>query len=733
MTPLRHYMLTALIFGGLTTLPARADEPPAKAPIEAELSKLTVTDTVDSDYVVPNATTGTKTDTPIMETPISVQVVPQLLLQDQQAYRLDKALNYVSGVTSTPYVSGGGTADNTVIRGFSTGNTYSNGFRIEGGPSATGPIDTANVEQIEVMKGPAAILYGRVEPGGIVNLVRKEPLATPRYSIQQVAGSYKLWRTTLDATGPLAASASLSYRAIFAHEEADSFQDYRSNRHDFLSTAFRWDASRRTKVNVALEYKRAKDPVDYGIPVTDGDRPIDVPRNFSASEPGNRNDSNYTNAIVDWSHAFDNEWSVRQSFAWRNTSSTTRSTASDIWRINYLFGGPVENGPRVLDRYAAEGELKSRSFFTSLDFTGKFSTGILDHTLLLGADYYRFKQSPGPAKAFVATFLDVDTGIRTDLGEGLTGLLIQDAVYWEEDEWFGYYVQDQIKLPGNLQLLAGLRRDHAKQRSASIDFLYGADFDNRSDDYRTTPRLGLLWRALPGLSLYGNYVENFGAPNTTNASSSLGQVPPPLKPQTAKQKELGLKAEGLDGKLISTIALFEIAKQNIAAPDPVNIGRTVLVGEVVHRGWEVDVTGEITSHWRVVLAASGISSKITKDAEDASGAAIGNQGKHLFNVPRLSGSAWATYRVANWTMGGGVVARGRREGDIANSFHVPGYAVMNLMLGYQSVARSHVITAQLNLDNLFDRYYFSATTGSRNQGAYVGDPRTLTVSLKAEF
>lgn len=700
----------------------QTEEPAQLKPLEVK----------DVPYAETRSSLATKIDAPLLETPVSVQVVPREVMEDQQATRLEKALNNVSGVFSAPQTSGGGTSDNTLIRGFATPNTYYDGVRTVGGASATGPEETADVAKIEVLKGPAAILYGRVEPGGIVNLVKKEPLVTPGFSVQQLFGSYGYKRTVADATGPVFNRNFLFYRAIIAHEDADSFQDYRSSRHDFFSGALRWEISPRTKVNASLEYKNAKDPIDYGIPVTDGNKPIDVPRHFSANEPNNHNNSNNTIARFDWEHALKPDWSIKQSLGWRYTSASNQTTAPDVWQINYSLGAPVQNGPRVLDRYTADGSLRSHTFLTSLDVNGKFETGTLKHNVLLGADYNKFKQAPGPAKAWVATFLDVDTGLRTDLGEGLTGTLIQDAVYWLQEEWFGVYAQDQIKLPFNVDMLIGLRRDHARERNVSIDPLYG-DTDSRADDYGTTPRFGLLWRATPWLSLYGNYVENFGAANTTNAKASLGLVPPPLKPQTAQQKEIGLKAELLGGKLISTFALFDIAKQNITAPDPVNIGRSILVGEVTNRGWELDMSGEVNPHWHIVVAASGINSKVTRDAMDAAGAPIGNQGKRLFNVPRLSGSLWTTYDIANWRFGGGVVVRGRREGDLANTYYLPGYTVMNLMAAYRWKAQSYSLTAQLNLDNVFDRYYFSAATGSRNLGAYVGEPRTLSASLKAEF
>ncbi len=183
------------------------------------------TDPYNTDYVLPKATAGTKTNTPIMETPLNVQVISKQVLKDQQVISLDKALRNVSGVTTTKGSNG---EDIMVLRGFKTETILRNGFRLDQSPfisfNGNGQ-QFANIESIEVLKGPAAILYGRVEPGGMVNVVTKQPLATPYYSLQQQFGSYDLYRTSVDATGPLTKDDTLLYRVNASFESKNSFRD----------------------------------------------------------------------------------------------------------------------------------------------------------------------------------------------------------------------------------------------------------------------------------------------------------------------------------------------------------------------------------------------------------------------------------------------------------------------------------------------------------------------------
>ncbi|TXI39073.1 MAG: TonB-dependent receptor [Nitrosomonas sp.] len=255
----------------------------------------------NTQYIRPNTSTATKTNTPVMETPFSVQSLPRQVLQDQQAIRLDSVLQNVSGVTQMPTNQGG--SDGFLIRGFSSDTTYRNGvFMPNSLGGGTVKREMANIEEIQVLKGPGSILFGRADPGGIINTVTKQPLATPYYSLQQQAGSFDFYRTKVDATGPLTKDDRLLYRFNLSYENSASFRDFVNTRSVFIAPVVRFNISPQTQITAELEYQSFKNVADPGIP-NRGNRPADVPRNLFSGEPiNNRNPGDRYFIGVNWSH-----------------------------------------------------------------------------------------------------------------------------------------------------------------------------------------------------------------------------------------------------------------------------------------------------------------------------------------------------------------------------------------------------------------------------------------------
>ena len=211
-------------------------------------------------YRVPDATTATKTNTPIMETPISIQVVPQQVLQDQQATSLARAVDNVSGVRSynSTYI---GVNDQFQLRGFSNGNTYVDGLKTLIGVPGTSTM--SNVERVEVLKGPASILYGRAEPGGIVNIVTKKPQETPHAMVEQLFGSWDSYRTAFDATGPLVKDGSVLYRLTGEIDHHHSFRPFNEARNYWVSPVVQWKIDAATQITVDFQYGHQTNPVRH--------------------------------------------------------------------------------------------------------------------------------------------------------------------------------------------------------------------------------------------------------------------------------------------------------------------------------------------------------------------------------------------------------------------------------------------------------------------------------------
>jgi iron complex outermembrane receptor protein len=257
------------------------------------------------------------------------------------------------------------------------------------------------------------------------------------------------------------------------------------------------------------------------------------------------------------------------------------------------------------------------------------------------------------------------------------------------------------------------------------------------EDDALTPRFGLLWRPRPALSLYGSYTENFGA------SSGFGAAGRPLPPETAQQWELGAKTSLFKGRLTGSLALFDLTKQNVARPDPANPRLSIATGEVRHRGMELDLSGEISPGCNLIGSYAYLDSEITKDsgpvldqAGNVIGVNAGNQGNRLAGTPRHNASLWTTCelqrgRLRGLRFGAGVYTRSQNFADPANNaLRLPGYATINLMLGYERQIGPSTVSFQFNLDNLLDKAYFDSLSAT---GANYATPRTFLGLVRVEF
>jgi iron complex outermembrane receptor protein len=661
----------------------------------------------NKEYAVSNASTATKTDTSIMETPVNIQVIPKAVLDDQQTIQMTQALKNVAGASVSS--GSGGLSDDIFLRGFRTPTYFRNGYRIDSQYGSIGTRQMANVDRLEVLKGPAAILYGRMEPGGMVNVVTKQALAKPYYALQQQFGSFDLYRTTLDATGPLTKDDTLLYRFNGSFESSGSYRELVDNERTFLAPVATWNVSRKTQVTLEMEYRHDNlnyDPMVW--PVING-HPISMPRSRNLME---RTPSGVEEKLIglNWSHQFNDDWSIKQRFvadlmdtseAWTLPASDTLNADNSLPRAYYLV--PHQND----------------TYFTTLDLTGHFATGMLNHTLLVGGDYYRTDNVSHPYMASLNPINIYNPVHDARLTSPLTTAWSPSN---NSTDYFGLYAQDQIKLPYGLHVMGGLRYQNIQQ------------WDNlaktrQPTEDAVTPRVGVLWQAKNWLSLYGNYVENFGVSNQS-ATTANGK---PLPPESAQQWEIGGKTEFFDGRLSATLAYFDLTKQNVVTPDPDNRIFSKAVGEIRSRGPEIDIRGQIMPGWNLIATYTNLDARITKDFS-------GNQGARPWAIPRNMGSLWSTYDFQqgdfkNLKIGGGITLRdGTSDGTNRGSPQTAGYATVDLLAAYAWKLGDSKITTQLNVNNLLDKNYIQDTwiSGASTRPT-IGTPRSLLGSIKVEF
>ncbi len=703
-----------------------------------------VTDPYNDDYALTNSTSGTKTDTPIMETPLNVQVISKQVLKDQQVINLGDALKNVSGVTvlgnAGDVAFDGGVAQSIVLRGFESQFFFRNGFRLQQNSASR---SMANVESIEVLKGPAAILYGMVEPGGMVNVVTKQPLATPYYSVNQQFGSYDLYRTTVDTSGPVANNKDLLYRLNVSYENSNSFRQFVDKEDVFFAPVLKLNITSKTSATLEFEYNHKHFGYDSGILPFYNGQAMNIPRslNYGEYSPG-VTETAYGGFTL--AHQFNDDWSVKQRFSVNQQSNLQPNLL--------LQGGFLNTGDGNINRFGIGYDTQYNTYSDNIDLTGHFNTFGLKHTLLLGGDFYHLYTKASQSysldttgnspSGFIISSIDILNPVHT----GTSFLpLTQAALNLTDTDQYGAYIQDQIELPHNIHVLGGIRYQNLHQ-SIADGLNPGSDPSKQTQD-AVTPRVGVLWKTQPWLSLYANYVESFGA-NTGI------MYPNKIVPGTsAEQYEGGIKTEFFDGKLRTNLAYYDLTKTNITASDPRCAGvfgcaYVVATGAARSKGPELDITGELLPGWNVIATYAYTDVRAIKSNADNEATRYGAVpvGARFFNVPRNTASFWNTYEFQTSTLkglklGGGVTVRDGQTGccDYPAST-IAGYATVDLLASYSLKVGKTKVTTQLNINNLLDKHYYTGLLASGlNAPGYAsaiadfGQPRIVMGSINVQF
>lgn len=697
----------------------------------------TVMVTESNGYGVPDSANVSKLNAPISQIPFAVQVVPSAVIQDQLAQRLPDITRNVSGVqTNFGY---GALYEAFALRGFETNVTLRNGERVSGGIGRSS-VDVANVESVEVLKGPSAMIYGRLEPGGMINVVTKKPLDRSRYSAQQEFGSFNLFRTTLDATGPIAGNRNLLYRGIFSFFDADQFIVHAPHgRTVFVAPSISWRPTGKLVLNANFEYRNMDPQIANGIPAI-GNRPADVPITlYLSGDVGDRANVRRKLLDVNGSYQLNAAWSLL---------GTVALTSDDI-DFEQFFGGSLDEnpGPTYGDftNIPWFDKRRSKGGNAVLDLNGQFRTKGISHNLLAGTDYYHLDFND---RGFVNGWAPVDTMnifnpvFRRSTAYGAHAELLATPPDWTSVgtmEWNGLYAQDQIALSRKVRVLAGGRYDWATTKSGSITLEYadpGSTLDDvaktTADQHKFSPVVGLIYQPASWLSLYGNYASSLGTWGTSNviAVDINGH---PLTAQQSHSYEGGAKIETFGGKLRSTLAIFDLTKTHVAtrdlsSPDP-NALRAI--GEAQSDGVEVDVAGTLSSRLSLIGSYAYTNARFTKDNN-------GLEGLLIANVPRNSGSLWLRSELMRQKLavGTGAFMRGQRQGDNENTFQLPAYASVDAFASYSFRFERGRLVPQLNLTNVLDKRYFLNTNvydAYPRLGIMPGQPFTVTGSIHWEY
>jgi iron complex outermembrane recepter protein len=727
--------------------------------------------TPENSYVTPVVSVGTKTDTPVMNTPVNVQAVTRKAIEDQQAITLDEALRNVSGVfvgSSAAAGGFGGSRSNGIfIRGFQTTTIFRDGFRVAGTSQidVTADRQLANVDSIEALKGPAAILYGLSQPGGIINVTTRDAKATPHYSLTQQIGSLALYRTTIGATGPLTDDKSLLYRLDMSYENNGapfgSFIDLTSSERFFVAPVVKWNLTEQTSFKAEAEYSDNQSNLAIPIsPLFKGSF-ITLPRNVNYGEKSPFHTPSVF-AALSLSHKFDDDWSIKQRVAYNESDFSGKIVA-----IPLLLGSGANP---TITRLSSEFGGRQTTFSTNLDIVGHFDLIGTRNTLLLGGDFYRTSSSfntlafPPYGTSTISLADPIHPGLPGSPFASLFTTQVRPS--FNRQDTAGVYLQDEIELPYGVHVMAGARYQKIQQRlgfSAVINVFPRASVSSNItpdplDAEHVTPRFGLLWRPQQWVSLYGNYTEGFG-PNSGYVFP--GTLAPP---SDARSWEAGAKFEFFDGRLRATVDYYDLVKTNVPIKDTspahavsgtcLAAGCVILAGEARSRGPEVDIQGELLPGWNVIVAYTNQDVRITKSSAANTDSGLGSvqAGQRFPNVPRNLASLSTTYEFQDATLKGlkvGVSYTYHGSQPVYDSnggkYGVPpllaSWGTVDLMAGYRFDLDGVKTTAQVNVTNLLARTYYTAasiydvpTTGfSLNGERNYGPPFAVRGLLRFEF
>lgn len=650
-------------------------------------------------------TAATRTDTPLIETPQSVRVVPRQLLEDLGARRLSDTVDFVSGITRLNDF--GGTWDNYAIRGFSNtdGGQLLNGFASNRG---YGPQrDVASVERVEFLKGPAAALYGSSEPGGTLNVVTKKPQFTAAHQAGVQMGSLGFRRATLDTTGPL--SSNLAYRLNVATEDGASRTSLVDNRKMVVAPALTWNVGPDTVVNYEAEFIRIRTPLDRGLVQVNGNVGA-LPRDRFLGEPdrGNLHVNGDTHQLT-LDHDLGSGWRTRLGASYRETELYGDAVDFGTGQI-----GLLGNDGRTLARTDSWRSLPSRDTSVQAEVEGKVNTGSLRHTVLAGVDAWRLASAQDIRYSAQKYPIDIYNPTYGSVPRGplAPGYLLDDHL-----RATGLFVQDQIDLSAQWKVLLGMRFDRFHQDSE--DHL--ARTRNVQSHSSTTPRIGLTYLIDANTSVYASAGRSFRPNAGTDEKGN------PFDPQQGKAFELGSKWQSADKRLNASVALFDIRKTNVLTRSPTNANFSIAAGEVRSRGLELDVAGQIDAHWRMTANMAYTDTEVTRD----NNAAL--QGKRLLNVPRVSAGLFAIRedRLASggrWGLGGGLVHVGERSGTATDTYRLPAYTTARLTSYWQIDKRTRLT---LDVHNLFDKTYTTASWG--NLTVIPGMGRQVVAGIQVAF
>lgn len=664
----------------------------------------------------------TRMQEPILDSARSVQVVTPKVIQDRAIVNPQDAIQTVSGVQRSAYNTGQG--ESYIVRGFRQQNFLKDGFRsanvagsspvmINAGP----PTDVANLQSVEVLKGPAAVEFGRGEPGGFVNYVTRDAEFDNNLGIQQMIGSFGYSRTQVNGNWE-AVPEVLAMRLDLGYEQGGSFIDQVDGDRSFISSALRWNIAERTTLTVKAEYTHDDHINTPGLPYLSRGVFTGVPTDRFMGESG------FTRLLTDSFRSL-----IKLEHEWNDAHKTTLSvhgvetSQEGGYFILFNFGSPPL--PGGFPRAAADLQLTEQNLTVRLDHLYKTELAhAIRNDLLLSFEYDYQRNNTG-RRLYSHTQLNPLNPAYTGFAPGpifgafpLDEFMDIDAVSWSA------MFMNRLNIHEKFFLTLGARVEWFQ---ASMLSFYNSPFfastNTEFEQVNFNPSAGIVVKPTSKVSLYASFAQSTNSWQNVNRRTAAGGA---LDSESSQLFEVGTKAEFFDGSLLASLAFFQIDKANIAAADPANPLFSINAGSERSRGLEFDLNGEITKGWNVSFNYAYIDTRIR------SSSVAGLSGSRRYGVPENSGAIFTTYEIQEGALkglgfGGGVYMSDRVNNSPGNNGTLPGYAQTDALIFYK-VGKARF---QFNVKNLFDNdIYFSQGQNTMVQAA---PGRTFLASVRFDF
>lgn len=674
--------------------------------------------------VAKRSATGSKTDSALVEIPQTINVVGAKEIKARGAHSVTEALLYTPGMT------GGGFADRVKIfdeptsRGFAPIPMYLDGLHLPYGGGSTGgalQIEPYSLERIEVLKGPASVLYGQNQPGGIVNMVSKRPTATPLHQLVLEAGSYDHKSIALDLGGPLDEQGQFLYRLTGLANDSQAEIDYVQQQRQFIAPSLTWRPDDDTQLTLFAQFQKDNDvPEAQGLPSVgtvfrNPNGKID--RDLFLGEPGvNAYDRQQYVLGYEFSHRLNDVWTLKQNARYADVDDHYRAPLH-----GYRFVTNPRTGlddQRYSTRYGVDWKQHNKVYGVDSIAQAEFDTGPLRHTLVMGLDYYHSNSKFDGKYDFNPPIIDLFT---PTYGQSLN---FARPYQWDNTIiQTGLYLQDQIKYEKWVLVLGG-RKDWAETDNKAP--LGGSHTNAR--DQAFTGRAGLVYLFDNGLAPFVSYSESFLLLSGTDVHNSV------FEPSTGKQYEVGIKYQPPGQDSFVQVSVYQLDQENMLSVDLANPGFNVQTGSIRSRGIEFEAKASLSESLDITASASRNDIKYTKDND-------GREGRHPAGMPPLTASLWLNYTLLGDTplagLGAGVGTRYVKSSygtDYEGAFQIPSYTVFDASLSYdleKSPLQWKGVKLALNVKNVTDKTYVANCTSDWD--CYYGEGRTMVSSLTYDW